>query len=351
MALAGPPAPNVSFCKISEVLIGARPLYDNRGDALLYRTPPAWDPLVRAVERGLNVAIVGPRGVGKTSLLRQLQLNLRERGERVSFVDASAVSEVLDLAARIRDALVGQPAPLLAGASMAAEVFRGDAAPLGGASRALASLLREIAQAQPATILVDASSSAEAAYGLFGRMRDVLWQQQHRWVLALEDSDRGTALKPPADAFFDTVITLDPWPINELVDLLARRADPEQPWPRDLLIRAATGANGSPRQALRALSDALVHDRDPAIALDQRGRLLDRASELGRPAGMLMAELLDRGQASPSDDDLQKTLGVTRSRLTQLLRQLLDKKLVTAEDERPDGPGRPRVIYRPALPR
>jgi len=170
-------------------------------------------------------------------------------------------------------------------------------------------------------------------------------------VLAIEDTDRATALKPPADAFFDTVISLDPWPMNELVDLLARRADPAQLWPRDLLISAATGADGGPRQALRALSDALVHDRDPAAALDQRGRLLDRASELGRPAAMLMAELLDRGQASPSDDDLQKTLGVTRSRLTQLLRELLDKNLVTAEDERPDGPGRPRVIYRPALPR
>ncbi len=184
---------------------------------------------------------------------------------------------------------------------------------LGAASRALASLLREIGQAEPATILVDASSSADAVYGLFERMRDVLWQQEHRWVLAIEHTDRATALKPPADAFFDTVISLDPWPMNELVDLLARRADPAQLWPRDLLISAATGANGSPRQALRALSDALVHDRDPAAALDQRGRLLDRASELGRPAAMLMAELLDRGQASPSDDDLQKTLGVTRA--------------------------------------
>ena len=289
--------------------------------------------------------------MGKTSLLRQLQLNLRERDEQVAFVDASTVSDVLELASWIRDGLVGQPAPLLAGASIAAEVFRGDAAPLGGASRALASLLREIGQAEPATILVDASSSADAVYGLFGRMRDVLWQQEHRWVLAIEDTDRATALKPPADAFFDTVISLDPWPMNELVDLLARRADPAQLWPRDLLISAATGADGGPRQALRALSDALVHDRDPAAALDQRGRLLDRASELGRPAAMLMAELLDRGQASPSDDDLQKTLGVTRSRLTQLLRELLDKNLVTAEDERPDGPGRPRVIYRPALPR
>jgi hypothetical protein len=326
------------------MLLGARPLYDNLGDFRLFRRPPAWGPILRAVERHLNVAVVGPRGVGKTSLLRQLQLTLREgSAERVTFVDATAVGDALELAARIRDALVGET-------SAPADRSRGGAAPLGGASRELAALLREIGQADPATILVDSSSSAAAVYGLFGRMRDVLWQQEHRWVVALEDTDRATALKPPADAFFDAVIAVDPWPTDELVELLAQRADAGA-WPRELLLGAAAGANGSPRQALRALSDAVVHDRDPAAALDERGRLVERAAEQGRPAGILMAELLDRGQASPSDGDLQRTLGVTRSRLTQLLRQLLAKDLVTAEDERPDGPGRPRVVYRPALPR
>ncbi|MCA1688929.1 MAG: AAA family ATPase [Actinobacteria bacterium] len=327
------------------MLLGSRPLYDNLGDSRLFRSPPAWGPILRAGERHLNVAVVGPRGVGKTSLLRQLQLALREgSAERVTFVDATAVADVLELAARIRDAVIG-------GESARAEGLRGAAAPVGGASRELAALLREIGEADPSTILVDSSSSAAAVYGLFGRMRDVLWQQEHRWVVALEDTDRASALKPPADAFFDAVIPVDPWPADELVELLAQRAGSNGAWPRELLVSAATAANGSPRQALRALSDAVVHDRDPAVGLDERGRLVERAAEQGRPAGILMAELLDRGQASPSDGDLQRTLGVTRSRLTQLLRQLLAKDLVTVEDERPDGPGRPRVVYRPALPR
>jgi hypothetical protein len=331
-------------------MIGSRPLYDNRADARLFIQPPAWRPIARAVERRLNVAVVGPRGVGKTSLLRQLQLVLREQHKQVAFVDATAVQHVLELATRIRDGLLGQPAPVVASATLAVEAFRRQDTPVAGASRALAALLREIGQAEAATVLVDASASAEACYALFGRMRDVLWQQEHRWVLALEDADRATALKPPADAFFDTVIELEPWPVNELIDVLARRADPDEPWPRDLLASVASGAQGSPREAVRALSDALVHDRDPAAALDARARLLTRASKHGRPAGLLMAELLDRGQASPSDDDLQRTLGVTRSRLTQLFRLLLADKLVMAESERPDGPGRPRTVYRPALP-
>lgn len=332
-------------------MIAARPLYDNQSDAQLYIHPVGWDPAVRAVERGLNVALVGERGVGKTSMLRQLQHVLRNGGERVAFVDVTAVSETLELAQRVRDALLGQPAPLVAGAYGIGELMRGEPAPLAGASRALATLLRQFGQVERTIVLVDASASPEAVYGLFGRMRDSLWQGEHRWVVAIDESDRASALKPPADAFFDVVIALEPLGTNELVSLLARRAGGEEQWPRDLLVGAATVAEGNPRAAMRALSEVLVHDRDPAVAFDARGQLLDQAAERGRPAGMLMAELLDRGQASPSDDDLQRTLGVTRSRLTQLFRQLLADELVTAETERTEGPGRPRAIYRPALPR
>jgi energy-coupling factor transporter ATP-binding protein EcfA2 len=333
------------------MLLQARPLYDNLGDSRLFVTPDAWETVFRSLERRLNVAVVGSRGVGKTTMLRQLQLVLRDKGERVVFVDATAVGNTLELATRVRDALSGQPSPLAATARRAAGTLTGDPAPLAGASRALAEVLREIGEAEPAVLLVDASASAVAVYGLFGRMRDSLWQQDHRWAVAIEEADRATVLKPPADAFFDTVAVLEQWSIDDLVDLLARRADPADPWPRDLLVGAATGAGGSPREALRILSDALVHGRDPSALLDARTRLLDHATQLGRPAGMLMAELLNRGQASPSEEDLQASLGVTRSRLTQLLRELLAQELVVAESERADGPGRPRVVYRPALPR
>jgi hypothetical protein len=129
-------------------------------------------------------------------------------------------------------------------------------------------------------VLVDASASAAACFELFGRMRDVLWQQPHRWVLALEDNDRATALKPPADAFFDAAIELEPWPVTELLELLHRRTDEEAA--DELVAAVAAGANGSPREAIRALSDALVHGRDPTSMLDARARLETQASLLGR---------------------------------------------------------------------
>ena len=62
-----------------------------------------------------------------------------------------------------------------------------------------------------------------------------------------------------------------------------------------------------------------------------------------------MTELLDLGQASPSDEVLLQRVGLTRARVSTILQQLLQAGLVESAIQRSDGPGRPRVIYLPAL--
>ena len=66
------------------MLLQTRPLYDNLGDSQFFLTPPEWDVVVRAVDRRLNVMVTGPRGVGKTTLLRQLQRALRDAGKPIA---------------------------------------------------------------------------------------------------------------------------------------------------------------------------------------------------------------------------------------------------------------------------
>ena len=334
------------------MLLTARPLYDNAADARFFLRPHIWDSAMRAIDGGLNVAVLGARGAGKTTLLRQLQRELREQDRVVTFVDATAVADGLELAVRIRDAVRGgRMAALDQLQLMAAGVVAGEPPVAGAASRALMAVLAELADADPTTVLIDASGSAEAVYTLFGRMRDVLWQQDHRWVVAVDADDRATALKPPADAFFDVVLSLGQWSTADLVGLLIRRCDGSEAPVAQSFDKAAAGARGNPREALRILSEDAVRDRDSSDPLQARGVLLDDASRIGRPHGMLMAELLDRGQASASDQALQRTLGVTRARLSQLFGELAAHGLVTAENERSERPGRPRVIYRPNLQR
>lgn len=332
------------------MLLAGRPLYDNLADSQLFVMPPQWDEVVRAIDRNLNVLVAGPRGSGKTSLLHQIQHQFRGQSEPVRFVDGTAASDVLELVERVRHALRGgEPGPLAVAAETAVGAFAPVSDPIAGASRALEVHLRAIGEAHPAIVLLDASSAPEAVFDLFGRMRDVLWQQQHRWVVAIDDSDRTTVQKPPADAFFDLVIELGQWSTQRLVDMLVRRQPEEEGIARDMVVRAAAGAEGSPREAIRALSHAVVFKEDPNAFLSQRADLLDRASALGRAPAMLMAELLDREQAGPSDGDLQQALGVSRARLNQMFGQLEDAGLVVARSERPSGPGRPRLLYRPRL--
>lgn len=329
-------------------MLSSRPLYDTRADAEYFEPPPEWRDLLRAIERRFNVLLVGARGVGKTTLLRQAQLAVRAQEDPTAFVDATAVADPLALAERIRDAVAGRPSGVQAGLRPSIAAVAGDAMPPpAGASRALYDQLDALRGATRAVILVDASGSAEAAYDVFGRMRDVLWQLPHQWVVAIDETDRATLQRPPADSFFDIAITLKPIPTNSLAVLLTRRGVSELD--EMAIARIAGAANGNPRRALEAARHSLVHGGDPGEQLDRRGQLLEKAAAVGRPYGMLMAELLDLGQASPSDEALLNRLGISRARATQILRRLLSDGLVTTATERPEGPGRPRTVYLPNL--
>jgi energy-coupling factor transporter ATP-binding protein EcfA2 len=330
-------------------MLQGRPLYDNPSDTRYYVPPAEWDAVVRALDRANNTLVVGARGAGKTTLLRQLQLALRNNNEPAVFVDATALSEPLELVARVRDALKGRPGSASSAITpaMIADLAGDPSPPPGGASRELYDALLDLGhEVQASSVLVDASASPQALFGVFGRMRDTVWQLPHRWLVAVDDGDRASALKPPADAFFDTVIPLPPVPIEDLLAILHRRTEE---LPDAVLAQIAADARGNPRAAIRAANDTLVHGRDPAGELSERAQLLDRAAQLGRPQGMLMAELLDLGQASPSDEVLLKRLGLTRALVSTLLQQLHEHGLVQAQAERSEGPGRPRTIYRPKL--
>ncbi len=328
-------------------MLQGRPLYDTPPDSRLFVAPPEWGVILRAIERGNNTLVYGTRGAGKTSLLRQLQLTLRDAEKPVAFVDASAIDDPLEFAKRTQDALKGRPGSIDASHYALAEALGDPSPPPGGASRALYDTLAGLGgDVAPTTILLDASASPRALHGIFGRMRDTVWQLPHTWVVAIDEDDRATALKPPADSFFDSVVHLEPRSVEDLRSILNERTDELG---RRALSQIAGDARGNPRTAIRAASDALVRGHDPSRDLPARGHLLDAASELGRPHGMLMAELLDMGQASPSDEQLLTRLGLKRARVSTLLHELADAGLVESSTVRSDGPGRPRTIYRPAL--
>jgi hypothetical protein len=308
-----------------------RPLLDTVADQALYVTDASRKRAAQAAFQHRNTLIVGEPGSGKTTLLYQIRANA-DAGPTSSFViivDARIADGARDLVDLIL--LEAEQAGWI---EVAERPTRDD--PFG-----LIAQVRRLrdTKERDAIILVDDPDPKQAAT-LFGRLRDELWQLPVWFVVAVNSSAYETLSQPPADAFFDMVINLEPLDPDAALELLRRRKhngelpeqirSPARPLqPRAILLDAEAGPIG-------ARQDGELQQRLMTIAEE----------ETGRSGVMLLAEIWGRGAVSASDDGLQRTLGVSRVRLTQLLGELERARVLTSFRETPPGgPGRPRTMY------
>lgn len=190
-------------------------------------------------------------------------------------------------------------------------------------------------------IIVD-DVTASAGHSVFGQLRDQLWELGYVWVVAARTAERGGLLLPPADAFFQRVITVEPLRTGEANELIAkrRREDPGA-WAEE----AARVVGGNPRRLLDVARDVVAHNVPAEIVLGSIANRDAAIHKLGRPESMLAAELDALGAAAASDDALLTRLGWTRSRAVQVLTRLEEAGLVRPENVRA-GQGRPRKVFR-----
>ena len=328
------------------LVLQGRPLLATAADARLFvNRAEELAQLERSVRRGFNVALYGDRGVGKSSLLHHLEYRERE-ARRVAFVDAGGVEDISMLVQRVAVALGGRPSldqAALARTNVALGLAAGSTP--GDASSWLAEQVRAFGDIAPTVILVDASAAPEAAYDLFGRLRDELWQLDHRWIVSVDTDDWHLLNRPPADAFFDITIEVPPFDESLLIDLLTLR-EPELD--EHELAQVVMGSDGNPRLALELVRQTLIRERPVDEILVARAIREQAASRLGRPHGMLLAELERSGEPlSPSDERLLERMGWTRERAGQVFRDLEEARIVASVEE-PQIRGRPRKLYFPA---
>lgn len=313
--------------------LSPRPLLDTDPDAELFAgRDEALSRVLTAAGAALNVLVVGERGAGKTSLLRQAARRLRGQGVDVAFVDgrgATGLVSLLDLvtAALARDPFVAVPEaspqviPELAALTLLARVVGLDRQPV---------------------VLLDELPDGPTGHALFGRFRDELWQLPVSWVVAVGADDRAAVTTPPADAFFARVVDLAPLTADECRAILAARVGTAAP--PDAIAAVAAACDGTPRHLLflarEAAADGWRTDRAVATAADRE----DRLERLSAPARRLVAELEASGPLYASDPLVQARLGWSRVRIVQVLGELVEAGLVGSVRAVGDR-GRSRTLY------
>ncbi len=309
-----------------------RPLLGTIDDDL-FVSPSIMPELRAAVERRLNVLVLGARGSGKTTLLRAFEAAHADPERPTVYADLGPAQTAEEALLIVADAL-GYPWGVT-------EAFGSMLAPKTNSSSRLLQLVRHLDKAPSSLVLVDSPPGNGESHTLFGRLRDALWQLPHQWVVVANEVLRDELTRAPANAFFDVQLWLEPLSIDQQREFLERRLGEDEP---HVDLEAILGeTDGWPRSVLQLARAAVLTSADAALSRRKDQHL--RLAELPSSASLVFAFILDHGPTSGSDPRLLAELGVSGQRARQILRNLEDRGLVKSFSEQEDRRGRPRKLY------
>ena len=184
-------------------------------------------------------------------------------------------------------------------------------------------------------------------------LRDELWEIGVQWVVTVNTGDAKTLRTPPADAFFETTVRLNPLSRDEAIDLLRLRMPPQRGEERleggTMAASLLAGKGGQPRELIERARQ-VDENNNPESVLAAANEIRQVLATLNRPANMLYAEIRHRDPISASDETIQQLMGWTRPRLIQVLGELEQAGLVESYDQARSGPGRPKKMFRVLSP-
>lgn len=315
----------------------------------------ALSAVCRGLSSELNILVTGDRGAGRTSFLRYLQFRSRSghpdlTGDfPMTYVRVEGITDGVKLLRRIVQMVTDEPDvsdepdALL---KMLAEYRTEDVKYTERRWQAESANSQALKEARLFPVIILDDVTASAGHALFGQYRDEVWATGFLWVVSVRESDRGGLLTPPADAFFEKVVQLDPLSKEESLELINCRGGTDLGPIGETLVGAV---RGNPRDLVGALR-SMLQDPDSFDAnANAVGARDDAIYALGRSASMLAAELKSRGAVSASDKELLAALGWTRPRAVQVFNELAEKGLVTSS-EVASGPGRPRRLFELTAP-
>jgi energy-coupling factor transporter ATP-binding protein EcfA2 len=284
--------------------------------------PSVQEALLRAVATSRGTLLVGPTGSGRTTLLNWLRRRLENDRTPVARIDAALVDDPLVFFEIAQHAITDARGPGTSPSRLTEAASR---------TLRIQAAAGELGAAPATVLLVDNLTDSELARTLFGRMRDLLWESGHRWVVTARPADRAAFLAPPADAFFSARVSVAPLVPEELDRFVALSDLPTAEAERRLV-----GVPPQPREVIHALrregeqsADAEVNESlGPAVAAVMR-----EVRALDRPVGV-------------DDADLRARTGLSPITLRKYLNRLAAAGyLETVTDRRSGAPGRPRRLF------
>ena len=335
--------------------LSGRPLLVTEADAQLFvDREDELRALEYALAAGMNALVVGERGSGVTSLLRHVAYRRRRSDSGpLAVVDGRLASDAQGLLDIVFEKLTGTPRTVTESGTRAAlfesltfmygrkvQVQRQDSLRL---LDVFDQIKRELGERR-GTVILDGVPDSEAAYTLFGKLRDELWELPIAWLVGIGPNEEAALTRPPADAFFEQTVVMKPLGWLAAMALVAKRIPPDTLVQDQLETLAALG-EGNPRSILAAAREYLQLHKSLDEQSAAKAALRTRLNSLGPSAAALAAELATLGPASASDPVLLQNLRWTRSRATQVLRELEAAGLATGAPEPAPGGGR-RKIYR-----
>jgi hypothetical protein len=294
------------------------PLLFDESDRDLYVRRPDIEFWLRSAAQasGGGWLLLGAPGTGKTTMLRWLEAELRREQAPIAWVDAGAITsaaELVDLIAR----------PLHVQEDAASD----------GDTHSIQRQLRALRERPRTCVIIDNLTDQQAAFDLFGRMRDLIWGTRHNIILSGRLDDVATLRRPPADAFFSHTLQLHP---PDVGILQALGENVERPLPD--LQRLLSLRPPSLRAAVRYLNT-------PSL-MDGAERWRARLSGLRPAAAGVGEQVLELGRpVTAEDDELQARTGLGSIALRRYLRSLEHDGLLRVAPERTGRPGRPVLTY------
>jgi hypothetical protein len=344
--------------------IDGRPILDSRADARLFvERSHEVQKIADAVDLGLNTLVAGPRGSGRTSLLRYLQHTFRELDRDVTYLDASR-KDANQIMVLLRERVAGPsikreggalqgPAGLARVLGLPTESWSDHGGllreidTLDDHFRDVADLAASVGDPEPdrAIILLD-GPPAGSAHTLFGRLRDEIWNLPVQWIVAIDLDAWPAVLREPADAFFEARVVLEPFGPAAAKDLLLRRV-PQTRVSDVLLDEIVAQAAGDPRQLISLTRDVVVDGKNGLRAHQDREARRRKALAVLSPSARQLAEAITArgGSVSASDESIRTELGWTRGRVSQVFQELSAAGLVVSAADTSGQPGRPRKLY------